>query len=555
MRGWAARLFVAMMLAIGLPAVAQARSDFPLQTCVLGSAAGLAPQLLLAQPDALPCDEGDEPHPSGDYWVRSAPLPSPVPFMASVRVASLWQQRTTLYVLYRDGAVRRTGFTSATTAPHLRLGAIIDLPLPEHGAAPPVRLLWHLEGASGTRGLVVNPRLTGHQERAREDSAMIAFDAAFGGLVLGLFLYNLALWRALRQPFQSAYCAMLLCLLLYGLCSSGLLGQLTGLDNNMRLRLNAATLACVAISAVLFARSFFERRVFDRGLRATSTIVMAAVGGSTLIYVFVAPWQAHLLDRLVTASYVLLLALVPLVFVRAWRLGSVYLRLFAMAWGAPIVLGGMRVATALQLVGWNWWIDNSTVPAMALEACLSGLVIGGRIRLISRERDEARQQEILARMLADVDPLTGLLNRRAFLHQAIGRQGEQSLVVIDVDHFKRVNEMIGHDGGDEVLRVVARTLQDGHGPETLVARLGGEEFAILAPSNSACSPEEVLDRLRAARMPFDLAVTASIGSCNGRLLVEADWQSLYRCADRALFEAKAGGRNRAHHAPGLGRAA
>ena len=64
-----------------------------------------------------------------------------------------------------------------------------------------------------------------------------------------------------------------------------------------------------------------------------------------------------------------------------------------------------------------------------------------------------------ARLLADADPLTGLLNRRAFLEQAIGRPGAQTLHLIDIDHFKAVNDTLGHDGGDEVLRVFARTLR------------------------------------------------------------------------------------------------
>jgi diguanylate cyclase (GGDEF)-like protein len=121
-------------------------------------------------------------------------------------------------------------------------------------------------------------------------------------------------------------------------------------------------------------------------------------------------------------------------------------------------------------------------------------------------------------------------------------------LVADIDHFKRVNEAIGHDGGDEVLRVFARTLRQSVPPEALVARIGGEEFAIVTPVTLAVEPEEILARLRAARMPFGLSVTASIGSCTGRLAKEADWKALYRCADRALFEAKAAGRDRVHGA-------
>ncbi|MDQ9783052.1 GGDEF domain-containing protein, partial [Serratia marcescens] len=139
----------------------------------------------------------------------------------------------------------------------------------------------------------------------------------------------------------------------------------------------------------------------------------------------------------------------------------------------------------------------------------------------------------------DTDPLTGLFNRRAFLRHAIGREGDQILLLADIDHFKRVNETIGHDGGDEVLRVFARTLRLSVPPEALVARIGGEEFAIVTPAGLAVEAEDILARLRAARMPYDLSVTASIGTCTGPLARETDWKALYRGADRALFEAKA----------------
>ncbi len=151
--------------------------------------------------------------------------------------------------------------------------------------------------------------------------------------------------------------------------------------------------------------------------------------------------------------------------------------------------------------------------------------------------------------LAETDPLTGLLNRRAFLDKAIGRSGEQVLQIADLDHFKSVNETLGHDGGDEVLRVFARMLRSAAPTGALVARIGGEEFAILSSRAEAVEGEKILATLRAARMPFDVSVTASIGTCIGGLASEVEWKALYRGADKALFEAKSAGRDRARAAP------
>jgi diguanylate cyclase (GGDEF)-like protein len=233
---------------------------------------------------------------------------------------------------------------------------------------------------------------------------------------------------------------------------------------------------------------------------------------------------------------------------RAWRLRSNYLWLFAIAWGAPILTAALRALSNLHVLPWSFWIDNSTILAMIVEAIVSSLAVAYRIRLLRDERDDAIEREVMMRRLADTDPLTGLLNRRAFLHQAIGRTGEQLLLIVDLDHFKRVNETLGHDGGDEVLRVFARMLRTSVPQGTLVARIGGEEFAILAPSDTPVEPESVLARLRQMRMPFDIQVTASIGTCRGTLASEVDWKALYRVADAALFDAKSAGRDRVRHA-------
>jgi len=299
------------------------------------------------------------------------------------------------------------------------------------------------------------------------------------------------------------------------------------------------------MAAMAFARTFFEPRVFAGWLAKASNMVFVAMTATVLMLVTLAPWQIALFDYFFTLAFLAQLGIVLPILWRGWRTRSNYLWMFAIAWAAPIIFACFRVANALNIVGWSFWLDNSTILTMTVEALFSSLAIAYRIRLLSNERDEARAREIAARLLADTDPLTGLLNRRAFLRHAIGREGDQTLMLADIDHFKRVNETIGHDGGDEVLRVFARTLRQAVPAGTLVARIGGEEFAIVAPAAIGVEPEGILALLRAGRMPFDLRVTASIGTCTGPLMKEADWKALYRGADRALFEAKADGRDRA----------
>ncbi len=170
------------------------------------------------------------------------------------------------------------------------------------------------------------------------------------------------------------------------------------------------------------------------------------------------------------------------------------------------------------------------------------------VRDVSREREHERM--LLVR--AETDPLTGLLNSRAFrdaLRRAVSAaadgEGPLSLALLDVDHFKSVNDRFGHAVGDEVLCEIALRLSVATGRAGTVARVGGEEFAVLMPGHDAAAAYElVAGALAAVRaLPFGRAgaVTASAGVAE--LLEDMDDDGLYRLADTLLYEAKARGRD------------
>ncbi len=169
----------------------------------------------------------------------------------------------------------------------------------------------------------------------------------------------------------------------------------------------------------------------------------------------------------------------------------------------------------------------------------------GIVHLLSLQRK--------TRDLALSDPLTGLLNRRALLDTALelGAQGPVRLLLIDIDHFKAINDGHGHDKGDEVLCEVAERLAIRAEISACVARIGGEEFAILGLAEDLGEgfALAVLNDIRTAAMPHGGQVTVSIGLVEGAANSEPAWRELYRRADAALYEAKQNGRNRAVHHP------
>ena len=515
--------------------------------CVAPRDASLSARSLFAAPARFDCLRDQTDFGPGNYDVLSAPLPpgTAVGSPAAIRTASVWQGRMTLFALFADGSIKRWRIDGHGMTRRVQLGAIIETVIPAN-ASPAVRLLWRVEGAANVHGIINGAAIATLKESARSNLELMAMYAAFAGLSAALLIYNLALWGALRYRFQLAYCALVAALLLYAASSSGALAWLLpDMLNNDRIRINYAALASAAIAALAFARTFFEPRVFAGWLGRAATAASIALAVSAPLFIVVPSSAIWTIERLYISAFMIVLLLVPPTLWRAWRRRSNYLWLFALGWAAPVVFAGLRVANDFNLMVWSFWLDNSTLLAMTIEAVVSSLAIAYRIHLLSRERDEAREQGTAALLLAATDPLTGLLNRRAFLDQAIGREGDQILLLADIDHFKRVNDTIGHDGGDEVLRVFARALRAAVPADALIARIGGEEFAIVASASAGLSASAVLQSLRAERMPFDLSVTASIGTCSGPLSSEIDWKSLYRRADRALFEAKAAGRDRA----------
>jgi diguanylate cyclase (GGDEF)-like protein/PAS domain S-box-containing protein len=179
---------------------------------------------------------------------------------------------------------------------------------------------------------------------------------------------------------------------------------------------------------------------------------------------------------------------------------------------------------------------------------------------IVRDMTRRKHMEEELRQLATTDPLTGLANRRSFMQQA-EREMEQCrryghplcLLMLDIDHFKQVNDTWGHDAGDEVLRAVAGIVAESIREVDLCGRLGGEEFAVLLPETPSERALVVAERIRAsiesAIIRTDgvtIPITLSVGKAE--MALDDDVNNVIRRADEALYKAKRGGRNRVESA-------
>ena len=246
-------------------------------------------------------------------------------------------------------------------------------------------------------------------------------------------------------------------------------------------------------------------------------------------------WQFLLLGPWVPAIYVLAAFAHPLG--SAWRLS----------------LGWTLVLYGILAIG-LWDRDGFRMLGYVATAFLGQVTVAALILLLARFREMYGQTRFW-REQALTDTLTRLPNRRAFelaLTRELSRAERYgtpfSLVLVDLDRFKQINDTLGHDHGDEVLRRVARFLVEGVRREDVVARWGGEEFALLLPSTRASDALRLAERLRQALEDLDLGVTASFGVAE--YLPGESEEALFRRADQALYRAKERGRNRVEFIPG-----
>lgn len=218
---------------------------------------------------------------------------------------------------------------------------------------------------------------------------------------------------------------------------------------------------------------------------------------------------------------------------------------------ANIIRGVIWLAPApLSLfVGPAYEPDGSTAPWFAYIVLANSMMIVlslVALLMLAKERDELRY-----RIASERDPLTNVPNRRTFVSAAkaaLQREDETSLLLIDIDHFKVVNDTHGHAAGDQVLIAFSRAMEQRMHKGWHFARLGGEEFACLMPRISAQKAVVLAENLRhavadmviAAPSPLQITISIGISDANAK---GADLDMLLAGADAALYRAKAEGRN------------
>ena len=366
------------------------------------------------------------------------------------------------------------------------------------------------------------------------------------GILLAMLIYNGAMGLALRDSTYAYYLMANLAVLLVVAELNGHAFQFLWPGNLWLADNQHVLIPCFHfVATLLWQRQFLGTARRTPYLHRGATTVMVLCAGLVLLSLAGFYPLANRGVFFVALAFILILSLITL---RCLIMGYRPARLFLAAQLAPIVGGLVVVGVGLGVLPANNFTEYALQAGSAVEVLLFSLGLTARVQHLREERAAAL-------IMAHRDPLTGLANRSALddyldrtLGQAHARHSLLALLLVDLDHFKPVNDTHGHGVGDQLLQEVARRLRACVRQGDMVARLGGDEFVIvLAQLSSGAAADRIAGKVvESLSAPFhvaghELRISASVGVA---LYPEhgEDAHQLFNRADGAMYQAKQHGR-------------
>ncbi len=447
-----------------------------------------------------------------------------------------------------DGSRHSASFSYAETLPSM-IGGFIKVPLP--GVTGSTRSV-HVAFDMPTHIMTLEQAhlAPGDPGEHPGGQRLLLMLAALCGMLLMPLIFNAAFYRILREPFVLWHALLTVALMLTILLNSGLSNVLVALDNPDLSRATTIVFGLSVAAGGMFAHHFIEPDRLNPWLR--KALVWGAIWSLGLSFAhanfpFVGrSWQS---DAYYIAYLPVLLLYIATMADALWR-GSRAAKFQLVGWVPLLGVGIVRIVSQF----------SEALPATdamqlfylgcVFEVMATTLGVADRFMSIKNQRDRARTEARMLERLTERDTLTGLYNRRLLEErfEELRHRGFTTLAVLDIDHFKRINDSFGHGVGDEVLRGIAEALQPDD--DTFAIRMGGEEFVLLLRGSHAIQRAEhrrvsIPDHI-GETLELGLPVTASMGVVQAPIdaLPNADFEMLYARADRLLYEAKESGRNR-----------
>ncbi|PKO81964.1 MAG: GGDEF domain-containing protein [Betaproteobacteria bacterium HGW-Betaproteobacteria-13] len=380
-------------------------------------------------------------------------------------------------------------------------------------------------------------------------AAMRLQDYGYGmlyGFLLALIAYNAMLYAGLRDSSHLNYALYLATFILLNISYSGRGYEWLWPESVIfQQYVTLVLMVLFGCAGLRFASSFLELgRLHPQAERGVRVLMRIGLGAIALTVVMQSQAAAAVVAFVFVLAFSVLMVGLGVLSLRHGRRPASYFLA-----GAVVAMAGAAVTATCVWAGlpYSEAFFHAAELGMVLEGSLLALALAYRMRLVQAARTEAEH-------LSRIDPLTGLLNRRAFLGLADGvwstavRKGRPlSIILIDLDHFKAINDTYGHETGDLALSAVAGALNRNCRRGDISARWGGEEFILLLPETSAEQARAMAVRLLSDIRAMPVADHAGAACLSASLGVVERRQhevleALIREADGCMYEAKRAGR-------------
>jgi len=473
-----------------------------------------------------------------------------------VEVASPLLDKVTLYQQDQTGH-----FTTRNAGDHLTRGAQLNFKNPLFYIEPHTsrQLFLRIE----SEGTVQIPlRLYTPIQFSEHKTAEEYGFGLYYGIMLVMVLFNFFLFLFVRDKEYLFYVFYISSYILLQASLNGYAAQYLWPDAlDWIARAPVYLINLVILSAIIFSQRFLNTaQLAPRLHRLLNVINIAALFGLLLVYTAPYYWAAQYANGLGLIMALAALSSGLYMLLHGYRSA----RYFVIAWVAFLI--GVFVTSLMYLGVLPYSPLNAYAMQIgsALEVVLLSIALADRISSLRAKKEQAeqlnrnlKQKNSELAELASHDSLTGLFNRNTFMQQltllmANAQRYEHplTLVMIDLDHFKPVNDLYGHQMGDAVLQQVAHVLEKSKRASDMAARYGGEEFILLLPHADcqlACTVaervREQLQQIHFEQHP-DLKISASFGVACHDARIDRSIEDLIERADVALYQAKDQGRNR-----------
>lgn len=551
-----ALLFSGLLQARELPALDVSRNH--------DHAIGQAFALLAEDNSPLTLSQAQQRYQAGDYitspqdviteGIGSKPLwlvaklynPTSAPVRKELILATAWLDRADVYFVPNAGG-KATHLQAGDTLPFEQRWLDSRHFTFDYQYPPGMTLLYLRAETPGPMTLPMY--LRDHEQHAHSDRLYGYLYGFIYGVVVALMLYNLILAISLRNPINLYYSVFMLAFLAMNLTYTGH-GYAWLWHSEPVIQRWAPTffMGCYMVWGLLFGVRFLNLKHHIPWLHR-AIITSIAIIASTLILSILAGAQKLAIH--LAFMYMVIFAVGTLILggIATWhRLPSASYFLAATLLGVSGAL--ITTSTIWGLIQFHPIAYMAVDIGMTLEAVLLSLALAHQFNQIKHEKLQAEH-------LARIDPLTGLINRRALdeLANPIWSNAERnhrslSLIMIDIDHFKMINDQYGHPIGDKVIQEVAAQLKQQSRAGDILARWGGEEFLLLLPETSLQQAHQLAERYRTMVLnicfredDIEIKPTASFGVATKDQHNDS-LRRLITSADNLLYVAKQTGRNR-----------